>query len=68
MKLTVRRFDSPDETVAAIRMDDGTEVIVGPGDLFSVPAGHDSWVVGEEPYVSIHLFGAGSYASEARAR
>jgi quercetin dioxygenase-like cupin family protein len=121
MKLSVRRFDSPDETVAfekgcfekvtlagitvgraryepgwkwsehvrptagtascevehvglvlsgraAIRMNDGTERIVGPGDLFSVPAGHDSWVVGEEPYVSIHLFGAGSYASETRAR
>ncbi len=48
---------------AAIRMDDGTEIVVGAGDLFWVPAGHDSWVVGEEPYVSIHLAGAGSYAA-----
>lgn len=47
---------------AAIRMDDGTEVVVGPGDLFMVPPGHDSWVVGEEPYVSIHLQGADKYA------
>jgi mannose-6-phosphate isomerase-like protein (cupin superfamily) len=53
---------------AAIRMDDGTEVIVGPGDLFSVPAGHDSWVVGEDPYVSLHFLGAQSYAKKADER
>jgi mannose-6-phosphate isomerase-like protein (cupin superfamily) len=43
-------------------MDDGRIVDVGPGDLFMVPPGHDSEVVGEEPYVSIHLLGAESYA------
>ena len=48
----------------AIAMDDGTEVVAGPGDLFSVPPGHDSWVVGDEPYVSIHLLGAAQYARE----
>jgi hypothetical protein len=53
---------------AAIRMDDGTEKIVGPGDLFSVPAGHDSWVVGKEPYVSLHFLGADSYAAKEDAR
>jgi quercetin dioxygenase-like cupin family protein len=47
---------------AAIRMDDGMEFVVGAGDLFWIPPGHDSWVVGEEPYVSIHLSGAGAYA------
>lgn len=47
---------------AAIRMDDGEEVVVGPGDLFQVPPGHDSWVVGDEPYVSLHLTGAETYA------
>jgi hypothetical protein len=27
-----------------------------------VPADpHDSWVVGEEPYVSLHFLGAGKY-------
>ncbi len=49
---------------AAIRMDDGTEIVVSAGDLFWVPAGHDSWVVGDEPYVSIHLLGAGAYAEK----
>jgi quercetin dioxygenase-like cupin family protein len=33
-----------------------------PGDLFYVPAApHDSWVVGDEPYVSLHFLGAQSY-------
>src|SRR3954452_11560607 len=36
-------------------MDDGTEVPMGPGDLFAIPPGHDSWVVGDEPYVSLHF-------------
>jgi mannose-6-phosphate isomerase-like protein (cupin superfamily) len=37
--------------------------VMGPGDLFAVPPGHDSWVVGDEPYVSLHFLGADSYAS-----
>ena len=46
----------------AVAMDDGEQVELRPGDLFHVPQGHDSWVVGDEPYVSIHLLGAGAYA------
>ncbi len=26
------------------------------------PDPHDSWVVGDEPYVSLHFLGAGAYA------
>jgi uncharacterized RmlC-like cupin family protein len=34
-----------------------------PGDLFYVPSEpHDSWVVGDEPYVSLHFLGADIYA------
>ena len=34
-----------------------------PGDLFYVPPEpHDSWVVGDEPYVSLHFLGADQYA------
>ena len=34
-----------------------------PGDVFHVPPEpHDSWVVGDEPYVSLHFVGAGDYA------
>jgi len=28
----------------AIKMDDGTEFIAGPGDITSLPRGHDAWV------------------------
>lgn len=51
---------------AMIAMDGGTEVEVGPGDLCAVPPGHDSWVLGAEPYVSIHFLGAEEYAHAKR--
>ena len=36
---------------------------VTPGTLFYVPKKvHDSWVIGDEPYVSIHFLGADHYA------
>jgi quercetin dioxygenase-like cupin family protein len=47
---------------AAVRID-GTERVMGPGELFHVPPGHDSWVVGEEPYVSLHVMGGEDYAA-----
>jgi hypothetical protein len=52
---------------AAVAMADGTELTIGPGDLFSIPPGHDSWVIGEEEYVSLHLLGAESYAHGSAA-
>ena len=48
---------------AAVKMADGTEFVMEPGDLFAIPGGHDSWVVGDEPYVSLHLQGATTYAA-----
>jgi len=47
---------------AVAAMDDGKIIEVRAGDIFFVPPGHDSWVVGNEPYVSIHLLGADQYA------
>ncbi|MDA8047779.1 MAG: cupin domain-containing protein [Actinomycetota bacterium] len=49
-------------------MDDGTEVIIAAGDLFSIPAGHDSWVLGDEEYVSLHFLGAQDYAARSPER
>jgi len=43
-------------------MDDGEEIELASGDLFYIPPGHDSWVVGDEPYVSLHFLGAAQYA------
>jgi quercetin dioxygenase-like cupin family protein len=48
---------------AAVRMEDGTEKVMQEGELFYVPPGHDSWVVGNEPYVSLHIMGSEDYAS-----
>ena len=38
-----------------IRMDDGTEMEFGPGDVAIMHPGHDAWVVGDEPNVLIEL-------------
>jgi mannose-6-phosphate isomerase-like protein (cupin superfamily) len=46
-----------------VSMRDGLEVELSPGDFFYVPAGHDSWVVGDEPYESLHFIGAEQYAT-----
>ncbi len=46
----------------AIRMDDGTEFVAGPGDVTSLPSGHDAWVVGSVPVVVVDWFGASTYA------
>ena len=35
------------------QMHDGTELEIGPGDVFEIPPGHDAWVVGDEPWVSV---------------
>ena len=49
----------------AILMDDGTELLAGPGDVTSLPSGHDAWVVGDEPVVVVDWYGASRYAKEA---
>jgi quercetin dioxygenase-like cupin family protein len=51
---------------AAVKMDDGTERVMQEGDFFHVAPGHDSWVVGDEPYVSLHIIGGETYATSGR--
>ena len=36
----------------------------GPGDITSLPSGHDAWVVGDEPVVVVDWFGASNYARQ----
>jgi quercetin dioxygenase-like cupin family protein len=48
---------------AVAKMDDGREVVMRAGDFFYVPPGHDSWVVGDEPYTSLHIVGSQGYAT-----
>ncbi len=36
-----------------VRMDDGDERTIEPGDIFDLPAGHDAWVLGDEACVML---------------
>ena len=48
---------------ATAAMDDGRVFEMRAGDVFYIEPGHDSWVVGDDVYVSIHLMGAAKYAA-----
>jgi hypothetical protein len=45
-----------------VRMADGTEIDSVPGEITSLPPGHDAWVVGDEPVVAIDWQGASVWA------
>ena len=47
---------------ATAAMDNGPVTEMRAGDLFYIPPGHDSWVIGDGQYVSLHLMGASDYA------
>ena len=49
---------------AMAAMEDGSKVELAPGSLFYIPpVPHDSWVIGDEPYVSLHFLGAEIYTN-----
>jgi len=45
-----------------VKMTDGTEFDLVPGEVSALPQGHDAWVVGNEPVVVIDWAGASNYA------
>jgi hypothetical protein len=47
---------------ATAAMEDGRVIDLAAGDLFHISGAHDSWVLGNEPYVSLHFLGASDYA------
>jgi quercetin dioxygenase-like cupin family protein len=48
---------------ATAAFDDGRVVELRAGELFYIPpVPHDSWVVGDQPYVSLHFLGTEEYA------
>ena len=50
---------------ATAAFDDGRVVELRAGQAFHIPAvPHDSWVIGDEPYVSLHFMGAERYATK----
>jgi class 3 adenylate cyclase len=40
-----------------VLLKDGTTIDLGPNDVFDIPPGHDSWVVGDEPCVELDWSG-----------
>jgi mannose-6-phosphate isomerase-like protein (cupin superfamily) len=42
-------------------MADGTELDIGPGQVAVLPPGHDAWVVGDEPVVTVDWAGASKW-------
>lgn len=38
-----------------VRMNDGTELEYGPGDVVSIPPGHDGWTVGDKTFIGIDI-------------
>jgi hypothetical protein len=50
----------------AVKMDDGAESEIGPGDVSSIPPGHDAWIVGDEPFAGIDFQGGETYARPQR--
>ena len=50
---------------ATAAFDDGRVVELRAGELFYIPpVPHDSWVIGDKPYVSLHFLGADNYAKQ----
>jgi Cupin len=50
-----------------VRMDDGRERDLGPGDAHVVGPGHDAWVVGDEPCVIVDFAGSGQQGAQVAA-
>jgi len=51
---------------ATAALDDGRVIELRAGEVFYVPpVPHDSWVVGDQPYVSLHFLGAEAYAKQS---
>jgi hypothetical protein len=51
----------------AVAFDDDRVITLNAGELFYIPAiPHDSWVIGDQPYVSLHFLGAERYAAANR--
>jgi class 3 adenylate cyclase len=54
--------------VLRVQMPDGTELEIGPGDVFEIPPGHDARVVGDEPWISVDFEAMRTYGKELDAR
>ena len=51
-----------------VKMDDGSQMEYGPGDVFYMPPGHDAWVVGNQRCVAFDMTGVANYANPGKQR
>jgi class 3 adenylate cyclase len=45
-----------------LRLDDGTTFEIGPNTVFDIPAGHDGWVIGDDPWETYDFAGMRAFA------
>jgi quercetin dioxygenase-like cupin family protein len=45
-----------------VRMHDGSQKTIQPGESYTIPPGHDAWVEGNEPFVCIEVMSAEQFA------
>ena len=50
-----------------IQMPDGTELEIGPEEVFEIPPGHDAWVVGDDAWVAIDFEAMRTYGKRLDA-
>lgn len=43
-------------------LEDGTSLQIGPEEAFEIPPGHDAWVIGDEPWITVDFAGMRSFA------
>jgi class 3 adenylate cyclase len=60
----IRHFGYCISGAIRVVMDDGQTLDVGPNTVFEIPPGHDKWVVGDEPWVTLD-WGGTTRAMEA---
>jgi quercetin dioxygenase-like cupin family protein len=48
-----------------VRMEDGTRTTITPGNAYTIPAGHDAWVEGDETFVGYEIMSAATFAKPA---
>ena len=44
------------------------DIELGPGDVFEIPPGHDAWVVGDQPWVSVDFEAMRTFGRQPDAR
>ena len=48
-----------------VRLNDGTEQTIIPGQSYTIPPGHDAWNIGKENFVGLEVLSADVFAKPA---